>query len=250
MVSLSLEGRVALVTGANRGIGAAIAERLAEAGATLVVHGREADSALAKASELGDRFGRPMQAVSGDLRDPQAIVAIFRAVFAVQRRLDVLVNNAGILRDGLLGMVSVDVARETLEVNTLAPLMATQEAVRLMRRHRSGSIVNITSIIGRVGKAGLTAYASSKAAVIGMTLASSKELAPVNIRVNAIAPGFIDTDMTRDVPPETHSEYLASLKMGRIGTPLDVANAVLFLASDLSGYVTGQVLGVDGGMLV
>jgi 3-oxoacyl-[acyl-carrier protein] reductase len=137
-----------------------------------------------------------------------------------------------------------------LAVNTLGPLFHLQEASRLMSRKNSGSIINLTSIIGRFGNAGQAAYASSKAAVIGLTLSAAKELAPKGIRVNAVAPGFIETDMTSQLSPEKRSALLGSIKMGRAGSPEDVARAILFLASDLSGYVTGQVIGVDGGMLV
>lgn len=250
-MSPSLEGRVCLVTGSTRGIGWAMAETFAKAGALVVVHGREAGEALdARVAQLETLTGKASIGVAADLRGPAAVQSIFRTVFGRFRRLDVLVNNAGILRDALLGMISVEMAQETLAINTLAPLIATQEAARLMKRSGGGSIINVSSIIGRVGNEGQTAYAASKAAVIGLTLAAAKELAPNGIRVNAIAPGYIDTDMVRALSPQMHAARIASIKMGRVGTAQDVANVALFLASDLSGYVTGQVLGVDGGMLI
>ena len=246
-----LDGRVALVTGSTRGIGWAIAETFAAHGATVVLHGRDAAGGVHdRAAELTERHGREMLALAGDLNDPAAVRALFPPIFKQFRRLDVLVNNAGVLVDGLLGMISDADAIRTLNVNTLAPILATQEAARQMARHKSGSIVNVSSIIGRVGNEGMTVYAASKAAVLGLTYASAKELAPRGIRVNAIAPGFIETDMASAIPAPKYAERLQSVKMGRIGTAADVANTALFLASDLSSYVTGQVIGVDGGMLV
>ncbi len=246
-----LEGSVALVTGSTRGIGWAIAGTFAAHGAQLVLHGRQDGPELhARAAELEERHGRPVTAIAADMADGQQLRDLFRQVFDAHKRLDVLVNNAGILLDALLGMIPEGDARRTLDVNALGPILATQEASRIMARRRAGAIVNITSIIGRVGNEGQAVYAASKAAVIGLTRASAKELAPKGIRVNAIAPGFIDTDMVRHLPPATFEQRLQSVKMGRIGTPQDVANVALFLASPLSAYVTGQVIGVDGGMLI
>ena len=251
MPVLMLEGRVALVTGSTRGIGWAIAEVFAAHGATLVLHGRDASGGVSdRAADLTARFGTDVLALAGDLADPAAVEALFPPIFRRFRRLDVLVNNAGILVDGLLGMIAEADARRTLNVNTLAPILATQEAARMMSRQKAGSIINVSSIIGRVGNEGQAVYAASKAAVLGLTYAAAKELAPRGIRVNAIAPGFIETEMVRQLPPAKYAERLQGVKMGRIGTALDVANTALFLASDLSSYVTGQVIGVDGGMLV
>jgi 3-oxoacyl-[acyl-carrier protein] reductase len=162
----------------------------------------------------------------------------------------VLVNNAGILQDALLGMIPDAMIRQTIDVNTVGPIYHVQEASRLMARNKSGSIINVTSIIGRFGNEGQAVYGASKAALIGLTLSAAKELARHNIRVNAVAPGFINTDMVKQLTEQKYGERMKSIKMGRIGEPEDVANAILFLASDLSSYVTGQVLGVDGGMLI
>ncbi len=161
-----------------------------------------------------------------------------------------LVNNAGILDDALLGMVSDEMIERSFRVNTFGAIHHLQAAARLMQRNNEGSIVNLSSIIGVVGNEGQTVYAATKSALIGLTKSAAKELAPRRIRVNAVAPGFIDTEMTRALPPEKFEERSAGIKMGRVGTPEDIARSVLFFASDLSRYVTGQVLGVDGGMLV
>lgn len=175
---------------------------------------------------------------------------MLQTVFKAFGRLDILVNNAGILRDGLIGMVpDVDI-RETLGVNVIGTINCIQAGTRLLHRSGGGSIINLASIIGVRGNKGQIVYSASKGAVITTTLSAAKELAAKGIRVNAIAPGYVDTDMIKSVPPETHAQVLASIGMGRIGSPDDVANVALFLSSDLSCYVTGQVIGVDGGMLI
>jgi 3-oxoacyl-[acyl-carrier protein] reductase len=191
---------------------------------------------------------RPAFALRGDVGDPAFIRALMAAVRKEHGKLDVLVNNAGILRQGLIGMTSTDDIREMLNVNVLAVIGLTQYATRFMDAQRLPSIVNVASIAGTQGMEGVTAYSASKAAVVGYTLSSAKELAAKGIRVNAIAPGFIDTDMVRGVASDWYARRLQSIRMGRIGTPEDVAGVALFLASHLSRYVTGQVIGVDGGM--
>lgn len=246
-----LADKICLVTGSTRGIGWAIAQLFARNGATVVLNGRSNPQLLdQRVAELKSMFGGECSGLLADAADPSAIGKVYQDIFSRHKRLDVLVNNAGVMQDAALGMISEPMARSTLEINTLGPLLHLQEAARLMGRKRSGSIVNIASIMGRVGGEGQTVYAASKAAVIGMTLAAAKELAPKQIRVNAVAPGFIDTDMTRQFAPAKFDAVVARVKMGRAGTPDDVAGAVLFLASNLSTYVTGQVLGVDGGLLI
>ena len=241
-----LEGRVALVTGASRGIGAAIARAYAAEGAALLLCARgEGVETLVK--ELAAE-GRPVRAMRGDLGTPTFARELVTAVKKEHGRLDVLVNNAGILRQGLIGMTSTEQMRELLEVNVVALMTLTQYAIRVMDSTRAPSIVNLASIAGTAGMEGVTAYSASKAAVVGYTLSSAKELAPKGIRVNAIAPGFIDTDMVRGVSSDWYERRLQSIRMGRIGTPEDVAGVAVFLGSDLSRYVTGQIIGVDGGM--
>jgi 3-oxoacyl-[acyl-carrier protein] reductase len=247
----TLEGKVAYVTGSTRGIGNAIAWTFADLGATVVVNGHTVEDAPETlADELSGRFGTPCIGIRADQRDPEAIKRAYARIFQAYGRLDVLVNNAGTVDDALLGMIAEDSLIEGFAVHALAAVRNTQLASRLMRRHGSGSIINLSSIMGVLGNQGEVVYAGAKAAVIGITKSAAKELAPVGIRVNAIAPGFIDTDLTRALTPEVHAQRLASVGMGRIGRPQDVANVALFLAGDLSAYVTGQVIGVDGAMVV
>jgi 3-oxoacyl-[acyl-carrier protein] reductase len=231
---------VALVTGSTRGIGLAVARRLADDGYTVIVNGTDAQAARARAEELGG------EGLAFDVSDADAVQAGVREVFGRHKRLDVLVNNAGVLEDALLGMIQ---PRRTFDINAIGVLNTMQACARLLARGDGGSIVNVASIIGLTGNTGQVAYAGSKAAVVGMTRSAAKELAP-KVRVNAVAPGFIDTDMTRGMPEEIFAERVAQTALGRAGTPEDVAEAIAFLASDRARFITGQVLGVDGGMVI
>ena len=245
---LGLRGKVAVVTGGSRGIGRASAGLLASQGANLVLLGRTDSDQLRDACEAFQGDVSVLRIVC-DSAEPNDIRQAYRLIRSEFGRVDVLVNNAGILEDALIGMITEDMVARTLSVNTAGPILHMQAAARLMRK-AGGSIINVSSIIGRVGNTGQVVYSASKAAVVGMTLSAAKELAPQGIRVNAVAPGFISTDMTAALPPDKYEERVASIKMGRVGTPEDVARVVLFLASGLSRYVTGQVIGVDGGMLI
>lgn len=246
-----LEGKVAVVTGAARGIGLATCRALAREGATVVMLGRDV-GALARAAQA-IRDAQPdarLDTLACDVAQPDSVRDAFQAVFKSHRKLHALVANAGVLDDALIGMVTPTQIERVFAVNTYGVLYCAQYAARLMARAGGGSIVSMASIIGTHGNVGQAVYGGSKAAVIGITLSLAKELAPQNVRVNAIAPGFIDTEMARSLTPEKFAERVASIKMGRIGTPDEVADVALFLASDLSRYVTGQVIGVDGGMLI
>lgn len=248
---LDLVGRVGVVTGASRGIGAAIAHTLAANGMDLILNSNNSSALIeSHAKTIISTHGVRVHTYMGDISEPATSAALAQLAFSNYRRLDAWVNNAGMLVDGLIGMVPPADIENTLKTNLHGVLHGIQQAARLMNRCGGGSIVNLTSIIGRYGNIGQLVYGASKAGVIGATLSAAKELAPKNIRVNAVAPGLIQTDMVAQLPPEKLDERLQSIGMSRIGSPDDIADCVLFLISDMSRYVTGQVIGVDGGMVV
>ncbi len=246
-----LDAKVALITGGCRGIGLATARLFAREGSHVILTGRSLESLEEALSSLAkDVPGARLTKLVLDVAHAESVRDAFQSVFRLTRRLDVLVSNAGVLDDALIGMVTEQQIQRVFATNTFGVLFCAQYGSRLMARNKSGSIINIASIIGVDGNAGQSVYAGSKAAVVGITRSLAKELAPQNIRVNAIAPGFIETDMARSIGQEKFAERVASVKMGRIGSPDEVAKVALFLASDLSTYVTGQIIGVDGGMLI
>ncbi|MBI3981400.1 MAG: 3-oxoacyl-[acyl-carrier-protein] reductase [Gemmatimonadetes bacterium] len=245
---MSLAGKVALVTGGSRGIGWAIAERLSGAGAAVAILARDEARAREAAARLS-ASGRAI-AVTADMADSAQVE---RAVETVERDLgpiDILVNNAGLTRDGILVRMSEADWDAVLDANLKGAFMATKLVTRGMMKRRFGRVINITSIVGITGNKGQANYAASKAGLIGFTKAVAKELASRNVLVNAVAPGFIDTDMTKALPDAAREALVAHIPLGRLGDPADVAAAVLFLASDLAGYITGHVLVVDGGMVM
>lgn len=246
-----LEGKVALITGASRGIGEATVRAYLQQGAHVVATARDVAALQPLIDSVRESMpGARLEAVPLDVTDPGSVRDAFQIVFKQHRRLDVLISNAGVLQDALIGMVTPEQIQQVFSVNTYGVLYCAQYASRLMARNGGGSIINLASIIGVNGNVGQAVYGGSKAAVVGITLSLSKELAPNNIRVNAIAPGFIDTDMARSIGSEKYAERVASIAMDRVGAPAEVANVAVFLGSDLSSYVTGQVIGVDGGMLI
>ncbi len=246
---LSLEGRVALVTGAARGIGAATALALAEAGARVALVDRDGEGIERTADAIG-RAGSDALAIPADVTDAPAMERAVDAVVAEWGRLDVLVNNAGIVRDATLGKVSDDDWAATLDVNLRGTMIGTRAALRPMRAAGAGRILSATSVVARMGNYGQTAYAASKGGIIGMTRAWARELGPLGITANAVAPGFIDTDMARGVPEKVLSGLLQRTAARRLGRPEEVAAVYVFLASDLASFINGAVVGVDGGLLL
>ena len=246
---MNLDGKIALVTGACKGIGLQVAHDLAKNGAVVYINGRDEENVNKVVTALRNEKLQARSFVC-DVSDYDSVKLAFRLYAKESKKLDILVNNAGILDDALIGMVSLGQIEKTFSTNTFSVLFLSQYASRFMARNNIGSIINISSIIGTNGNLGQAVYGGSKAAIIGITKSLAKELAINNIRVNAIAPGFIDTDMSRSVSSVVFQERINSIAMKRIGLPSEISNLVCFLASDLSSYVTGQVIGVDGGMLI
>ncbi|MDP2302125.1 MAG: glucose 1-dehydrogenase [Ignavibacteria bacterium] len=249
--SFNLKGKIAIVTGATRGIGWSCAKVLAKNGMTVIINGVSDNNMLnQRVDELKELYGVESEGYLFDVSDSNAVKDCYNNIFKKYKRLDVLVNNAGIMIDALIPMISNEMLDKILDVNIKGAIYNLQYASRLMGRNKSGSIINISSIIGRFGNEGQTVYSASKAALIGITMSAAKELAPQNIRVNAVAPGIIQTDLIKNYAADKTMKLRDSIKMKRIGTPEDISNTVLFLSSSLSEYVTGQVIGVDGGMLI
>ena len=245
-MKIDLTGRVALVTGSTRGIGRSIAEALAECGARVAIVGRDA----AKAQEVATQISPEARGFGCDVADVASVTALVSAVEAAFGSLDILVNNAGLTRDNIMLRLKDEDWDAVIDANLRGAFAATRAATRGMMKRRSGRIINIASVVGLVGNKGQSDYAASKAVLIGLTKAVAKELASRNILVNAIAPGFIETDMTNAMTPEARAALLGSIPLERLGSPKDVAAMVAFLASEHAGYITGQVLVVDGGMVM
>ncbi len=242
-----LNGRVAIVTGASRGIGRSIALALADRGATLAVTDILTDPVTAFAEELKGQ-GRTAHAWTLDVTDSGSIDAAVAAILERFGRIDVLVNNAGIARDQLLMRMKREDWDLVLRLNLTGAFGCTQAVLRPMLKQRSGRIISISSVVGQMGNAGQSNYAASKAGLIGFSKAVAREVAGRNITVNVVAPGLIDTDMTRALPDAVRAEWVSKVPLARFGTAEDVAAAVCFLASDEAAYITGQVLAVHGGM--
>lgn len=245
-MQIDLSGKVALVTGSTRGIGRAIAEALAGAGARVAVVGRDLDRAQAAAAEVGhDAMG-----FACDVSDVAQITKLVADVEAAFGGIDILVNNAGLTRDNIMLRLKDDDWDSVINANLRGAFATIRAATRGMMKKRAGSIINIASVVGLIGNKGQTNYAASKAGLIGLTKSVAKEFASRGIRANVVAPGFIETDMTAALTPEARQALSAQIPLERLGTPQDVAGAVAFLASDLAAYITGQVIVVDGGMVM
>jgi 3-oxoacyl-[acyl-carrier protein] reductase len=244
---MNLSGKVALVTGASRGIGKAVALKLAQAGADLIVTATSLDRAEKTADEI-TAIGRKALAVKVDISNTSDVEALFAKITEEFGRLDFLVNNAGITKDGLLMRMKDADWDAVLDTNLKGAFVCTREAIKLMGKAKGGSIVNVSSVVGEMGNAGQANYCASKAGLIGFTKAVAKEYARRNITVNAITPGFIETDMTDVLSASVKEDLLKQIPVGRLGKPEDIANAVLFLVSDMGSYITGHVLSVNGGM--
>lgn len=245
-----LDGKCALVTGASRGIGRAVALKLASEGAKVALNfaGNEA-AANAVCEEIKSAGGQAIL-VKADVSDEAAVQQMVQTVAEAFGRIDILVNNAGITRDGLLARMKEEDWDAVLSTNLKGVFLTTKAATKLMMKQRAGRIVNMASVVGVTGNAGQANYSAAKAGVIGFTKTIAKELASRGITANAVAPGFIDTDMTSVLSDKAKEAALSGIPLGRMGTPEDIAAAVLFLVSDQASYITGQVLNVDGGMVM
>jgi len=246
---MSPDKRIALVTGAARGIGYSIAEELAASGCATVISDIMADAARESAARLQET-GAETHSVAGDVSRADDVERMFAEVTAKYGRVDVLVNNAGVTRDNLLLRLEEKDWDLVLNVNLKGAFLCTKAASRIMMKNRWGRIVNISSVVGIMGNAGQANYSASKAGLIGLTKSAAKELAARNITVNAVAPGYIETEMTQSLPQATRDGFLSRVPLKRAGTPRDVARVVSFLASDNAEYITGQVIHCDGGMVM
>ena len=241
---IDLTGKIAVVTGAGRGIGRAISVALARCGATVV----PADVVVPSDAPVDAAPGRVLDTVVMNVTDAASVEAALAGVLSQHGRIDILVNNAGITRDQLLMRMKREDWDRVLEVNLTGAFICSQAVLRPMMKQREGRIIGISSVVGQMGNAGQSNYAASKAGMIGFSKSLAREVASRNITVNVVAPGLIDTDMTRALPAEVQAEWQSKVPLGRFGTPEDVAAAVCFLASAEAAYITGQVLAVNGGM--
>ena len=243
-----LSGKTAVVTGASRGIGRAIAEKLAAEGAFVVINyngSKEAAETVLAGIRAAGGDGCVMQC---NVSDFAACEAWMKEILALYGKIDILVNNAGITKDGLMLRMKDEDFDRVIQTNLRGAFVCVREAAKIMTRQRHGRIINISSVVGQMGNAGQINYASAKAGLIGLTKSAAKELAGRNVTVNAVAPGFVETDMTASLPDDVRAAYIDAIPLKRLGTPQDIADAVAFLASPGAGYITGQVIAVNGGM--
>ncbi len=250
MADLGLAGKVAFITGSARGLGRAIAERLAAEKANIVITDINEEMAKTTAAEIDSKYGVETVAFKHDVASEESTKEVVKAIVAKFSRIDILVNNAGITRDFRMMMMKQDDWDLVLRINLTGAFICTKLVSKQMLKQNSGRIINIASVSGLIGNIGQANYSASKAGLIGLTKTSARELAERGVTVNAIAPGFIQSDMTHVLPEEATNKLLAQIPMNIPGKPEDVADAVLFLVSNRAGYITGQVLNVDGGMVM
>lgn len=245
---MQFKGKTAVITGSSRGLGRAIAEKLGKLGANVVLTGTS-DTVLKTASEL-EEMGIKVAAVVGDVRNADDVKAMMAKAVESFGGVDILVNNAGITKDKPMAMMSEDDWDTVLDINLKGCFLCTKAAAKLMIKKRYGRIINVSSVAGAYGNPGQANYSASKGGMLGLTKTAAKELAPRGITCNAVTPGLIESDMTEILPEDLKRKYLEKIALGRFGTPEDVANVVVFLASDEAGYVTGQVIDIDGGLVM
>jgi 3-oxoacyl-[acyl-carrier protein] reductase len=247
---IDLSGKAAVVTGGSRGIGKAIVSRLATQGADVAFSYRGNAAAAEATAEEVRALGRTALPIAADVSQPESAEALIKGALDAFGKVDILVNNAGITRDDLIMRMSIDAWREVLETNLFGAFYTLKAVTRPMLKARSGRIVNITSVSGQAGQMGQANYSSAKAGLIGLTKAAARELASRSITVNAVAPGFVLTELTQDLPQELMGQIAERTPLGRFGSPQEIADAVAFLVSDEAAYITGQVLAVDGGLVM
>lgn len=245
-----LDGKIALVTGGSRGIGRAVAIELAKEGATVAINYAGNKAAAEEVQSIITEMGGKAMIIQADVSDEKSATQMVEGVIAQLGGVDILVNNAGITRDGLFIRMKEEDWNAVINTNLTGIFNCTKVAAKYMMKKRSGRIINMSSVSGIMGNAGQTNYAAAKAGVIGFTKSLAREMASRGITVNAVAPGFIATDMTAAMPEKAQEHVLTSIPLGKMGKPEDIANAVLFLASDKASYITGQVIHVDGGMVM
>ena len=247
---MQLKGKTAVVTGASRGIGRAIALALAKAGANIAVNYTSNSAAAEKVVKEIEELGVSALAVKADVSNTEQVENLVSEVLNKYKSIDILVNNAGITRDNLIIRMSEEEFDEVINTNLKGAFVCTKAISKVMIKQRSGKIINVSSVVGIIGNAGQSNYSAAKAGLIGFSKSMARELSKRGITVNAVAPGYIETDMTAAIPEKAREEFMKNIPLGRAGKPEDIAKAVLFLSSEYSDYITGQVINIDGGMVM